>query len=366
MKVMLLVSGDLWAGAEAVVYQLGKGLKTQEDIEVMVVCLNHGRLSELLANTGVHIVVIDEAFHGFWGIARKLFIVARTFSPDIIHAHRYKENILAMLISTFCHFPQLVTTIHGISEVKRNLARKIVASIERIMLKHGYARVIAVSEDLVLYLVQKNRISPEKVVRIYNGSEMLPAHKTNRIRKTIRIGSAGRLVPVKDFELMVEVARNLCAERENVKFILAGDGPERDALRRRVKSYGIRSYFTLLGHVDDMEGFYSEIDIYLNTSRQEGLPITIIEAMSRCLPIVAPDVGGIKEIVIDKETGRLIRGRDPREFTQALKCLIDSPSLIDSMGTKARERAEEVFSNTSMVRAYSSLYRQVLGRKGKV
>jgi glycosyltransferase involved in cell wall biosynthesis len=360
MKVMLLVSGDLWAGAEAVVYQLVKGLKTQNDIEAMVVCLNHGRLSELLGKAGVDLAVIDETSHGFWGVARQIYSVVRKFKPDIIHAHRYKENILAMLVSPFCHFPQLITTIHGVSEVKKDLIRKFVAFVEGIALRYRYKKVVAVSDELVPYLVRRRRISSKKVVRIYNGLEVLPAHKTNSIKKIVTIGSAGRLVPVKDFELMIDIARDLCAKMENVRFILAGDGPEREALETKVDSFRIESYFTLLGRVDDMDEFYKGIDIYLNTSRHEGVPMTILEAMVRCLPVVAPDVGGIKEILIDKETGRLISGRDPGEFALALSGLVNSPALMESMGVKARERVEKVFSNTSMIGAYSSLYREVL------
>ena len=153
MRILILVSGDLWAGAEAVVFHLSKGLKEQGEVEIMVACLNHGRLSSLLIDSGVQTDVIDERIHSFIKIISILSKTARKFKPDIIHAHRFKENILAALISPFCGFPHLISTIHGKTEVNKNMWRRLIHRVDKFLLKHIYSKIVAVSREMKHFLV---------------------------------------------------------------------------------------------------------------------------------------------------------------------------------------------------------------------
>jgi glycosyltransferase involved in cell wall biosynthesis len=173
------------------------------------------------------------------------------------------------------------------------------------------------------------------------------------------IGSSGRLFPVKDYPLMVRIAQELAPQKE-IYLVLAGDGPERGALEKAIEECGLVGRFILNGHLEEMDSFYCGLDIYLNTSVHEGIPITILEAMARGLPVIAPQVGGIGEIIEDGVEGFLVPNRDPKAFAE--KCLLlQDAELRHRMGQAARAKVERGFSTNHMAREYYQLYRELAG-----
>ena len=160
---------------------------------------------------------------------------------------------------------------------------------------------------------------------------------------------------------MVEIARTVAATgAEDVRFELAGDGPERPALEAMVKRHGLDAGFILKGHQDDMESFYRGLDIYINTSVHEGIPMTILEALAHGLPVIAPAVGGIVEIIEDGKEGFLIDGRSTGDFAEKCLFLKDNSQERDRMARAAREKAERAFSAEGMAERYYRLYRQMV------
>jgi len=365
MHVMVLASGDLWAGAEAVVYELVRGLHAFTGTRVTAVYLNEGRLAELTRAAGVETYVVEEGRHSFPSIAANLALLTRRLKPRIIHSHRYKENILAALCAPAGGLPRLVTTQHGITETASTPRLRSVQFLETLLLRHCFSRVVAVSQDLEGYLISGRGVPGYRVGQVYNGIDTdgaTPERRSNGGR--VVVGSAGRLVGVKDFGLMVDIAREVCAKRQDVDFVLAGEGPERAQLEEQVRASGLKGRLTLLGHVHDIAGFFSSLDIYLNTSKHEGIPMTVLEAMKNRLPVVVPDVGGMGEIVVHDRTGCLVRGRDAASFAEVLLALAGSPARREELGTEALGRIKERFSTRAMVQSYQALYRDVLGVPG--
>jgi len=120
--------------------------------------------------------------------------------------------------------------------------------------------------------------------------------------------------------------------------------------------YGINDRFKLLGHLDDMGKFYSTIDLYLNTSQHEGIPVTIIEAMSHRIPVIAPAVGGLPEVVEHGKSGWLVKNRDAWEFAVTIENLISDNRAIATARENAYKRAKKHFSNSCMTESYIKLY----------
>lgn len=361
LRVLIMASGDLWAGAEAVVYQLVTGLHLAAGIQVSAVYLNEGRLAELSREAGVSTHVVHERLHGFASLVRMCTRLAREIRPHVIHSHRYKENILAALVAPLAGMPRLVTTVHGMSEVQDSLKARALSSVNRVLLGKVFSRVVAVSDDLRKLLAMQGGIPCERMTRIYNGMDTPVENGARRDRQgPYTVGSAGRLVPVKDFRLMVDVARAVCSGRDDVRFVLAGDGPELGRIIEKVRACGLAERFELLGHVNDMAAFFSRLDLYMNTSLHEGIPMAVIEAMMRGLPVVAPDVGGLGEVIEHGRSGFLVPGRDVGRFAGAVNEVFGSDELRQRLGDQGRERAVKLFSAQSMVRAYQDLYREVL------
>jgi L-malate glycosyltransferase len=361
IRVMLLASGDLWAGAEAVVYNLAQSLHEKKPVKVCVVLFNQGRLAELCKAAGIDTYILDEKQNGLVNLVIKLYQLTLQYKPHIIHAHRYKENFIGSVVASIAGFPRLVTTVHGISEVPDSWKKRSIMLINNLMLRLAFKKAVAVSDELSNYLTRQIGLPKYLVSRIYNGISI--DHSIKRKKKnldTLIIGSAGRLVPVKNYELMVDIARIICAQRENVRFILAGDGPQMPSIREKISAYGLYDRFTLLGHVNDIKMIFTSLDIYINTSRHEGIPMTVLEAMSYYLPVVVPDVGGFPEIIEQGKSGYIVHEGNAKAFVEVLINLIDSDSLREQYGYHARRRVEDVFSVNTMTDSYFTLYQDVI------
>ena len=150
---------------------------------------------------------------------------------------------------------------------------------------------------------------------------------------------------------------------KNIKFHLAGEGPERAKLQAIIQEYNLNETFVLKGHLEDMLPFYRSLDIYLNTSVHEGLPMSILEAMAYSLPVVAPDVGGISEVINNGEDGCLIENRDPKTFAEKCFLLYENRELRRRMAWAAREKIIKSFSVENMAAQYHKLYLNVVNKK---
>jgi glycosyltransferase involved in cell wall biosynthesis len=159
---------------------------------------------------------------------------------------------------------------------------------------------------------------------------------------------------------MVEIAREVRRETDRIRFELAGDGPEMRRIQELVERHGLEETFLLRGFLENLSEFYGSLDLYLNTSLHEGIPMSVLDAMSNGLPVIAPDSGGFGEILTDGIEGYLLEGRDPKAYADRCLRLFRDPALRDSMGSSARARVEREFSNDRMAREYRRMYHDVV------
>lgn len=369
-----MISGDLWAGAEVMAFSLLSGLSRYADIRLSVILLNEGRLAAELRAIGLTVHVFDEHRHSFPSLLLQIHKLLRDDPPDIIHAHRYKENQLAFLASLGTNRPVLISTLHGLPEVSTknsSFLNRCKSTMNFSVLARYFTRTVAVSADIGSQLCDHYGFAADRVKVIHNGvalPEITSNTCTELPRKHFTIGSSGRLFPVKDFALFVEIASIIAEQEPTVRFELAGEGPGRSQLEGLLALYGLQDRFVLHGHIDDMEPFYSGLDLYLNTSLHEGIPMTILEAMAHGIPVIAPCVGGIGEIIASGEDGFLIDGRDPRSFADKCLQLYRDQQKKHAIGMAAREKIVREFSVVKMSDMYYRLYCEavnpaVMGRK---
>jgi glycosyltransferase involved in cell wall biosynthesis len=360
---LTLVSGDLWAGAETMACNLLRRLKEYDDLDLRVIVLNQGRLCEEVRAMGLKVHLVDENLNSFWEIFQKTRQITCGRVPDIIHSHRYKENLLALLISRCCPGTRLVSTQHGLPESQDDKAGVMLRTKTLINFRmlSRFFTTVSVSQDIRSILISRFGFRKEGVESIHNGIELpqLPPASAKKPGPLV-IGSAGRLFPVKDYPLMVEIARSIAASgKAGVRFELAGDGPELQALEALIQRYRLNASFIIKGHQDDMDNFYRGLDIYLNTSLHEGIPMTILEALAHGVPVIAPAVGGIAEILDDGKEGYLLQGRSPDDFAAKCLLLINDPEQRKRTARAAREKAERAFSAEAMAESYRRVYRRM-------
>ncbi len=364
LRICHILSGDLWAGAEVMACNLIKGLSRQEKSnDLCVVLLNYGRLERELRQVGIDVYVIDEQRNPFGRLLVAFRNIVAEFRPDIIHSHRYKENLLAMAAGFFAGKLPVVATQHGMPENyggKQSLYRRIFQRTLTGIQGKSLHRIVAVSDDLRENLIKKLGFDRSKIAVIHNGIELPPLKEIFSGKASYDFGTAGRLFPVKDYPFMVEIAAAVIEKNNRATFAIAGEGPQKEMLTNKIDSLELGQHFKLLGHMDDMPNFYQSIGTYMNTSIHEGIPMSILEAMSFGRPVIAPQTGGIKEIVRDGQDGYLIEKRGVRDFCRRCLQLAGDAELAVRMGRSARQRVEEAFSIDIMTQRYMSLYLEII------
>jgi glycosyltransferase involved in cell wall biosynthesis len=170
------------------------------------------------------------------------------------------------------------------------------------------------------------------------------------------VGTAGRLVPVKDQATLLEAVARVRAAGHQVTLVLAGDGPLKADLESRAASLGISQAVRFLGHCERIETVFSALDVFVLSSVSEGMSNTILEAMASGLPVVATRVGGADELIEPGTSGLLVPSRSPEAIATAVSDLLADTARRLEIGASARRRAESEFSLPSFTSRYERMY----------
>ena len=362
IKVLHIISGDLWAGAEVMAYNLLKCQKENPDLSLTILLLNKGRLAFELEKIGLHVKIIEEKHISFLQLVSRVAKIIFHNPPDIIHSHRYKENLLAFMASLNNRNIKLVATQHGMPEGQPKafqLKKLLIRKLNFYIISRCFNHLITVSDDIREIFINFHKFNPSKVTTIHNGIELTPRYERNS-RPYFVIGSAGRLFPVKDFPLLVEITKVVATKTNKIKFVLAGEGPGQPELQTLIDKYKLHDTFKLLGHQENMDFFYRDLDLYINTSVHEGIPMSVLEAMSYNLPVIAPAVGGFMEIIDNGQQGYLIHDRNPDIFAEKCYLLFNNRVLWKKMSIQAREKIIQDFSVSKMAANYYKLYAKLV------
>jgi glycosyltransferase involved in cell wall biosynthesis len=239
--------------------------------------------------------------------------------------------------------------------------------------------VVANSHAVLEYAREVERIPAHiRTDVIYNGvsagERSSEAERADARRKLgietdgLLVGMVANFSPVKDHGLFLEIAEQLARRRDDVRFLLAGTGPMRDSTVHEVAVRRLHDRLHLLGPNTNVATAYHAMDLFVLTSKVEGCPNVVLEAMTHGLPVVAGRVGGVPEIVRDGETGVLVDSRDPREWARAIESIVDDSGRLTTLGAKGRLRVTSEFTIEKMSAAYDALYRALLdspSRAGK-
>jgi len=365
IKVLHILSGDLWAGAEILTYSLIKNLKNQKNIAIRVVLFNNKTLYKKLKEEGIKIYLIDETkYNSPVSVLIKLLNIIRKTSPSIVHTHKYKETILSAFVFWGKTNIKLLQTVHGDIEPYKgiqNIKIKLYELINYTILKYKFSLIIAVSKDLKKKIIEKRKIKKNNIITIYNGIQIPEKIKTNINNKNkIIIGSAGRFVLVKNYLFLIDIAKEVREKYKKIEFWLIGDGPEKQKILEKIFSDNLQTNFKILPFSESISYFYKNIDIYINTSKHEGLPLSILEALSYSVPVIAPKIGGLPEIIMNGIDGFLIEPSDLEEYVQKCLLLSRNQSLRIKMGKAGKEKVKKFFSIQRMAENYYQIYKELI------
>lgn len=232
---------------------------------------------------------------------------------------------------------------------------------------------IAVAPSHGRYLIEQEHLPVRKVVVVPNGVDtqrFRPAHDVDEVRAELGIGPAVPVVaivaalrPEKNHELFLEVAQRVALRLPKARFLVIGDGPRRAALEDLAAQLGVAGRVMFLGSRDDVPRLLSVADVFVLTSHNEAKPVSILEAMSVGLPVVATNVGSVGETVHSSETGYLVPAGDAGALTERLVSLLNDPQRRTAMGIAGRERVVSRWSVDVTVAGYEHLIETLYERK---
>lgn len=301
-----------------------------------------------------------------------LYSIIRKEKPDIIHTHTAKAGTLGRLAGILAGVPVKIHTFHGhVFDGYFNPGRaRLFILIERFLALFT-DKVITVS-DTVKYDIVKNLkvASASKTAVIPLGLELEKYLNCDSLKGSFRkmlgvqddallVGIVGRLVPIKNHTMFLEAARNVLSKKQDkkVKFLIIGDGELKDHLVDHAKRLGLEKDVLFTGWINDLSSVYADLDIVVLTSLNEGTPVSIIEAMAAARSIVATDVGGVRDLIIDGENGLLVKENDIDGLSSKIAALLNDSGKRSLLGESGREHVKEKYSKERLVRDIKELYR---------
>jgi L-malate glycosyltransferase len=375
ISVCHLISGDAWGGAEAQVTTLVRALSKRRDIDLCAILLNEGRVADELRACAIDLKVIPERRNSFWKIVSQARAFLRGRDIQVLHAHRYKENLIGALLALGEPGMCLVKTQHGRPETLTGFAgvkQRLAHAVDRATMRRATDKVISVSSQLTGYL--KQYVSSERVAVIPNGIDLAevkcdlsPAEAKERIaisQDAPVVGFVGRIERVKRLDLFVQTAAQIRTQLPRTKFVVAGNGREEMTLRQLVANEGLDTSFILLGHRQDTCELLRAMDLLLLTSDHEGLPMVVLEAMALGTVVVAHEVGGIPEIVTDRQTGLLFNDRSPSAIARLCVSTLQNARLRESLARAARKVIESQYAAEHNGARVFELYASLVGVDG--
>ena len=292
--------------------------------------------------------------------ALALYQICKKENYQIIHCHGFKAALPARIAAFFAQ-KKVVYTVHNSiwHENVSGFKRKIASLIERLFAKLYTQQIIAVSENLKQELILKHGVNEKKIKVIPNGVEV-PLVYVRQEHSPLIIGTLARFAPQKGLSFFIEALYLLKEDGINFQAVIGGDGPLKEELVAKVKTLGLGEIVQFPGYIQDPQNFYHSIDIFVLPSLSEGLPLTILEAMSQKLPVVATQVGGIPEVIKSGENGILVPPQDAVSLKEALLALITREELRKKLGEKAYLTVYEHYNIEVMARNTEEIYRRLL------
>ena len=303
----------------------------------------------------------------------KLWRLFRRERPDIVHTHSSKAGILGRLAARLAGVPVIFHTYHGFgfNDFQPRLIKTLYIWLERITGRVtnqtvivSYANAKRAEDSGIVrnndWILCRDAISLEQFMQ--PGPRRTKLREWNVPENRVVAGMVACFKPQKSPLDFVEVAARVLKETDRVHFIMAGDGELRPAIEARIRDLGISSHITLLGWQRDMPEVYRNLDVVVLTSLWEGLPCVFSEAMAAGLPIVATQVDGAREAIIDGDNGFLHGPHDVEGMAKSVLKLVENPALREAMGSRGKSRVSEFDIDTS-VRALESAYQKWLARQ---
>lgn len=372
-KILHIITLSEWGGAQRVCYDIVTNLD-KDNFLVEVTCKPGGELIKKLNEKKIKVYEISSfrreiSLINDFKTLISLYKLIKKGKYDIVHCHSTKAGFLGRIAAKLTGVKKVYFTVHGwgfYNVEEYGWAQKLLTFLEKTAAKCS-TKIICVSEKVKEDGIERKIAKKDKFLIIKNGIVWKVPENRERIRKKLGIkendivfGMVGRLAYPKDPCMFLWAAKEVSQKFSQARFFLIGGGPLIQECQNFIKENKLENKIFLLGekNPEETRELLLGFDVFTLTSKFEGLPITIIEAMFASLPIIATDVGGLRELVQEEKNGFLVDSNNQNELVKKTGYFIDNPTKRREMGKESLKIAKENFTLDKMIRSYENLYKK--------
>lgn len=371
INILFLTPSLTWGGMEKIIYQIINGLIKKGFEFTVVYWKPYNFYEKKLNQIGVKTIRINSKI---WSLKyfRELIKILKTNRFDIVHSWFCDEDLINVLVNRFL---PLNNKISLISSQQAPFFSKRIHFFRYMIIGRFFEKIICCSEWFRQLIIDNCKLNEEKVITIYNSVDLenfpleMDEEKISLLKRQFNIEnsdrvilSVARLSYEKGIDVLLKAMKGVVSFFNNVKLLIAGDGPEKERLISLVKQLNIEKNVIFLGFREDVSEIYYICDIFVLPSREEPFGIVLAEAMAAKKPVCASSVGGIPEVVLDGETGFLVPPDNTDMLEKTLVKMITMPEKdLKKLGENGRKRAESLFSLKEMIDKYETVYRDITG-----
>ncbi len=289
---------------------------------------------------------------------RSLHAAFKRSTPDVLHCHNATAAIIAAFPARLAGVRTVIATRHGLVNPPYQIRRELKFALA----SRWCDWVVGVCEGTRTNLLAAPFAARHKIIRIYNGAPAAKLGTVPRAKTGFTLLYVGRLAPPKDHATLLRAVALARAQNPDVQLWIVGDGPLRENLHRLSTDLGLIECVTFFGEQADVSPFLAAADLFVMSSHSEGLPVSLLEAMSAGLPAVVTDIGGMGEIARLSGAAVMVPPSNPHALAEVICESAGKRGELAQMGENARRCYEQNFTPERMLNDYMSLYNRALSR----
>lgn len=363
MRILHTEWSDGWGGQERRIISEMRGMQTRGHT-LWLATREHARIRTEAEKAGIPTLILPLRRAVDPGSVLRLRRQLRRLNVEIVNTHSGVDSWIGGLAARSAGTPVLLRTRHLDIPLRRSWTNFV---------HYLPDRIIACGEAIRARLVDQCGFPPEQIVSIPTGIDFdtfRPQRSREEMRAELGLGDTDLVVimvgiirSVKRHAVALETVQKLARNYPNIRLLIAGDGPLREEVQAQAGALGLDMHVRFLGYRSDVADLMQAADALLLTSRSEGVPQAVTQALGLGLPVVATEVGSVPELVRHERTGLLAPAEQPEAIAAQLRRIIDNPDWARRLGAQGRTHVRAHYSLTSMLDATEGLCEHLLARK---
>lgn len=383
IKILQFIHSYVFGGAEEHVLALTRELCTI-GFQTDIACTNKKVYEQLNAKRGKGIHFSIYLFEIPRKISVKAILTISLFikggSYDIVHVHQVGYGgTVGRIAARLAIWPKIVITEHTIASehywLKGSVSKFLHLNIFHPLWNTFFVdRVIATSRAVQESIITREKISPRKTTVVFNGIDLKRYATPDKSAKKIMsdygvregaciLGFIGRLSTEKGIEYLIKAVSILKKEKKNIILLITGDGPQKEKLQRLIEQLGLQGSILFTGWIQNISSILSILDIFVLSSLNEAFGLVVLEAMAAKVPVIGTTVGGIPDIIEDRQNGLLVPPKDSPAIAQAVKLLLSDKIMKENIAHNGFITVKTKFTSHIMAINTGNIYKNCIPQK---